>query len=227
MRSRIEHLESVFTGHSIDARLMPHDGISASHHASAGVDPHREPFLWKPEKRMQLPPFLQRLLGVSERSTHPNVLFDVMPESTTWKCHPEPLILSVNWNAGGSDEFYRFEQQSFSIVRITEPNSGHISCSASYNARLVASGRAKTFFFRPPVTPYQGNAGFFTTSSQFKIVLRGAQGSILGGFTSPSYHIDCQDNFWFIQDWDFNAGLYDLITGATWEVVGAQSVSRC
>jgi hypothetical protein len=226
LRSRIERLESVFGEHSPDAR-MRHVGISVPHDRSAGVAQHREPLLWKPEKQMLLPPFLHGLLGVPERVAKPDLLFDVLPESKTWTCQPEPLILYINWDAGGSDEFYRFQDQSFSIIRITEPNSGHISCTANYTARLVASGKAKTYFYHPPVTPYVGDAGFYTTSSQFKIILRGAQGSVLGSFTSPSYHIECHDNYWFIQNWDINAGIYDLVTGATWEVTGAQSVSRC
>ena len=238
LRSRIERLESVFGEHLTDAR-MRHVGISAPHDTSAGVAPHREPHHWKPEKPMQLPPFLHGFLGVSERLAQPNLLFNVLPESKTWTCQPEPLILSVNWPPagpwyapipGGSDEFYRFQDQSFSIIRITEPNSGHISCTANYTARLVASGKAKTFFFQQPVTPYgsASSSGFFTTFSQFKIVLRGAQGSILGTPSlSNSYHIECQDNYWFIHSWDINAGLYDLITGATWEVIGAQTVVRC
>ena len=44
----------------------------------------------------------------------PTLKFD-LSESQTWQCHPEPLILYVNWAAGGSDEFYRFQDQLFSL----------------------------------------------------------------------------------------------------------------
>jgi hypothetical protein len=232
LRSRLERLESQ---PSPEARGR-HSGTSGIHATSAGVAPNREPHHWKPDKAVQWPPFLSRFLRVSERLLpQPNLLFDVQPESKTWACQPEPLILYVNWFAGGSDEFYRFQEQSFSIVRITEPNSGHVSCTATYSARLVASGKAKTHF-HPPIPPTgnpayaqgSGSPGWFTTSSQFKIVLRGAGGSIIGAPSlSNPYHIDCQDNFWFVQDWDINAGLFDLVTGATWEVIGAQDIDHC
>jgi hypothetical protein len=232
LRSRIEQLESHLSP-EVRAR---HSGTSAIHEVSAGVTPHREPLHWKPDKAMQWPPFLSRFLRVSERLVaQPNLLFDVLPESKTWTCQPEPLILYVSWYAGGSDEFYRFQEQSFSIVRITEPNSGQVSCTATYSARLVASGKAKTYFHppipsssRPGYAGDPGSPGWFTTSSQFKIVLRGANGSIIGAPSlSNPYHIDCHDNYWFVQDWDINAGLFDLVTGATWEVIGAQDVDRC
>jgi hypothetical protein len=138
LRSRIEHLESVFCGHSFDAKRR-HDGISSTHDISAGVARDQEPLLWKPKKPVELPPFLQELFRVPERL----VQFHVLPESKTWKPQ-DPMVLHINWSAGGTDEFYRFEDQAFSIFRITEPNSGHISCTASYIARLVASGRAKS-----------------------------------------------------------------------------------
>jgi len=99
LRSRIEHLESVFCEHSLDAKKR-YDGISTTHNISAGVALH-EPHLWKPEKPMQLPPFLHGLLRVPERL----VQFDIRPESKTWTCHPEPLILYINWNGGAVMSF--------------------------------------------------------------------------------------------------------------------------
>lgn len=218
LRSRIEHLESVFCDHSPMA-WMRNSGTYATHDLSAGVLRDREPLLWKPEKKMQFPPFLYGLLGVPERLAQ----FDIFPESKTWTCQPEPLILYVNWNSGGSDEFYRFQNQVFSIIRVKEPNSGHISCTATYSARLVASGRAKTHY-NPPTNSFSGG---FAGTSQFRITLRSAQGSSLGLYVSPSYVIFCQDNYEFVHYWDFNAGLYDLVAGATWEVTGAQTVDRC
>jgi hypothetical protein len=211
LRSRIERLESVFGEHSLDARIQ-HSGISAKCDVSAGVVRDREPLLWKPKKEMQLPPFLHGLLGVPEGLTK----FDLIPESKTWtSCQPEPNILYVNWNGGGRDEFYRLQNQVFSIVRVTEPNSGHISCTATYSARLVASGRAKSNLFPS------------FSSSQFEITLRNAQGAPLAQFATSNYTISCQDNYAFVYYWDFNAGFYDLVAGATWEVTGAQTVDRC
>ncbi len=217
MRCRIERLETACEEHSPDAKRR-HSGVSAEHKVSAGVAQDHEPRLWKPEKALQLPPFLPGLLGLPDRLLQ----FDLMPESKTWTCHPEPLILSVNWFAGGSDEFYRLQGQVFSIIRVTEPNSGHISCSAIYSARLVASGKASSHTV-PATTSLTG----FRFTSQFAITLRGAQGSFLGSYTSLPYSVSCRDNIEFVQGWEFNAGEYDLVTGATWEVIGAQNVDRC
>src|SRR5579885_3274908 len=125
LRASIERLERVCDGHSPEASGR-HQGVSAPHAESAGVARHHAPLHWKPEKAMQLPPFLYPLLGVPERLRQ----FDLMPESKTWICQPEPLVLFVNWFAGGSDEFYRLQNQVFSVIRLIEPNSGHISCTA-------------------------------------------------------------------------------------------------
>lgn len=225
LRSRIEHLESVCCKHSLDGKKR-HDGISVAHDISAGVARHHEPLLWKPDKPMQLPPFLYGLFGVPERLLQ----FDLRPESKTWTCHPEPLILYINWNAGGSDEFYRLQNQVFSVIRITEPNSGHISCTAMYSARLVASGRAKSHYFPPKFQGVDGspaNSPGYSPLSNFRITLRNAQGAFLGLYVTPGYSISCQDNYDFVHTWDFNAGLYDLVAGATWEVTGVQTVDRC
>jgi|GEM_PF-3066650 len=221
LKSRVEYLESAFCDYSFDPKR--HDGISAMHYVSAGVQQNEEPVFWKPKKAMKLPVFMEGLLRVPKRLTQ----FDIMPESKTWSCHPEPLILSINWNSGGSDEFYRLQDQVFSIIRITEPNSGHISCTAIYSSRLVASGKAKSHYFPPTGNPnYQMDPGYFPLS-YFKITLRSAQGGTLGSYTSPGYTISCQDNHDFTHIWDINAGIFDLIAGATWEVLGVQTVDRC
>lgn len=223
LQSRIEHLEGVLCNHSSDESIK-HEGICAVHDISAGVALHREPLLWKPEEQMQLPPFLHGILGVPERL----IQFDIKPESKTWTCKPDPLILSINWNGGGSDEFYRLQNQVFSIIRITEPNSGHISCTAIYSARLVASGKAKSHYFAPPPPgPYASTTTGYYPLSQFKITLRSAQGASFGLYATSGYSISCQDNYDFVHTWDFNAGLYDLVAGATWEITGTQTVDRC
>jgi hypothetical protein len=217
LRSRIERLESVLGDHSPEARVR-NSGISATQEVSGGVPRHHEPVHWKSEKGMQLPPFLHRLLGVPEGLTQ----YDLIPESKTWTCQPEPLILHVNWNAGGSDEFYRLQNQIFSIIRITDPNSLQVSCTATYSARLVASGRARSSPITAGRTPTQRSV------SQFNLTLRDAQGgSLKGPIPSPHYSISCTDNHEFVHFFDFNPGLYDLVAGATWEISGAQVVDRC
>ncbi len=32
---------------------------------------------------------------------------------TTWSCTPEPLIVTLIWDAGGTDEFFRLVDQQF------------------------------------------------------------------------------------------------------------------
>lgn len=217
LRSRIERLESVFGGCSPCERAR-NSGLTVRQE-EAGVGYHHEPLLWKPKEVMQFPPLLSRLLGVPERIAQ----FDVHPESKTWP-EKRPLVLSINWDTGGSDEFYRFrETQLFSIWRVTDPNSGHISCTASYSATLVPSRKAasKTFF-----EAGFGGAGIF--ESRLDIKMLGAQGQPLALFQSKPYHITCnQPDEEFLEFWDFNPGLYDLVAGATWGVSGIQYVNRC
>jgi hypothetical protein len=218
LQSRIERLECACDNQSPEVQER-HAGISTPCAVPAGVGYHHEPLHWKPEVAMQLPPILSRLLGVPERIAQ----FDVHPESKTWK-EMRPLVLSVTWDTGGSDEFYRFQEvQMFSITRITEPNSGYISCWASYSAQLVAKPHiASKLFFEAGM----GGAGVF--ESQLNIRMLGAQGQPLASLQSKPYHITCnQLDEPFFESWDFNPGLYDLVAGATWGVTGVQYVKRC
>jgi len=226
LESRIESLEAHLNGHNghNGHERYRHAGVSEKTDVAAGVLTNSKPQFWRAEQPMQLPPLFYRVLGMPERSMQ----FDIMPESKTWMCQPEPLVLTVNWFAGGSDVFYQLQDQTFSIMRITDPNTGHIDCSATYAARLVASGKAKSHYFAPTGDPnYQQDPGYYTLS-QFKITLRNAQGAPLTSYTSRGYYINsCQDNYDFIQSWPFSAGIYDLINGATWEIIGAQTVDHC
>jgi hypothetical protein len=216
LRSRIDHLESVI-GEDFAKVYSRHGGIAECRERSFGATANVEPLHWSPKELTQLPPFVRAALGVPHRLAQ----FNVRPESKTWTGQPDPSILTIQWDNGGIDEFYRFQNQIFSIVRITEPNSGHVSCTATYSARLIASGKAKSRSY------YRSTVGGFYASSIFRIMLRGAQGANLGLHESPKYSIFCNENYEFVQYWDFNPGLYDLITAATWEVVGPQAVDRC
>lgn len=232
LEARIENLESIFNGHNGHNGNNGHErhrhaGVSVTTDLAAGVPTHSKPQLWRAEQAMQLPPVLYRVLGLPEHQ----IQFDIMPESKTWTCQPEPLILYVNWFAGGTDEFYRLQNQTFSIMRITDPNTGHIDCTATYAARLVASGKAKSHHFP---AQYQGINGSPVTSpdyhplSNFNIALRNAGQAPLYYFSSRGYYIDtCQDNYDFVVSTQFTAGLYDLVAGATWEITGVQTVDHC
>ncbi len=85
------------------------------HAAFSGVTADKPPVIWKPEKHEQLPPFIYSLLGLPLLGPQ----FDIAPQSKTWTCTPEPNILYVRWYAGGTDEFYRLENQTFTIVKYT------------------------------------------------------------------------------------------------------------
>lgn len=218
LRSRIERLES---GHSggrerwqdhgepaghgshYPAGHAPH-GISL-HSIEAGVHPEKKPIVWKAEKNFKMPPFLSGMLGHG-----PHGRFD-SAQSQTWPCHPEPLILTINWDAGGSDEWYRFTNQVFSIYRVTDPNTGITTASAVYSAQLIASGRAKSAW----------NAG----PCYFNGTLRNAGGAALS-FFGDHYYINCQDNYPINIGSTFPPGLYDLVAGATWYTTGTR-VERC
>lgn len=218
LRSRLDQLESHTHHHGADeCACRQQDGVSR-HQIRAGVALDQEPEIWKAKKELMLPPALYRILGVPDRSHQ----YNIMPESKTWPCQPEPLMLYVAWNDGTSDEFYRLQNQVFSVIRVTEPNSGHISCTAIYSARFVASGRGHSHY-RPATSSLSG----YMSSSRFAITLRDSQGGSLGGHTSYSYSIACNENREFYQSWNFNAGLYELVAGATWEVLDAQQIDRC
>jgi hypothetical protein len=200
LRSRIEALEGGPHGRGVE-RLAR--GSLEKFRVAPGIDLQTKPIIWKQEKGAHLPPFVNRLLGL-----HPTVMLDAA-ESHTWTCTPEPLIITVNWDGGGSDEFFRLQGQSFTILRATDPNTGITSASATYEARLVASGRASN------TTTISDGPLFFT------ITLRNAQGGPLGSPGAGNIvWVNCRDNRDFLAGGAFNPGLYDLVAGATWDIPG-------
>lgn len=136
--------------------------------------------------------------------------------------------MSISWAAGGTDEFYRFQDQVFSVFRLTDPNTNQVSCSAIYSAQLVASGRAKSHYVPPPgqFDPNVPDAKY-GPKSMLQINLRSAQGGFLDGNSSNENSIDCHDNYVFVVTWEFKPALVDLVAGATWGVSGLQTVARC
>src|SRR5262249_11867895 len=145
----------------------------------------------------------------------PTVQFDIAPQSKTWNCVPEPLIVFVNWDAGGTDEHFRLSDQVFSIIRVTDPNTGIVKATAIYSARLTQrSGRSIDYaggYQGPPYVPaYYAGPSFFVT-------LTAAGGA--GLFTYfARFSVVCGANYMVNFSSDFSPGLYDLVTGARWEM---------
>jgi hypothetical protein len=175
------------------------------HSVEAGVHPEKKPIAWKADKAIKLPPFLSGMFGHGA-----NVRYDAA-QSQTWSCQPEPLILSVSWDAGGTDEYYRLTNQVFSILRVLDPNTGITTATAIYSAQLIASGRAKNSWNAPP--------------HYFNGTLRNAGGAALA-FFGDHYWINCQDNYPFNIMGNFPPALYDLVAGATWNITGSR-VDHC
>ena len=207
LRSRVERLEESLGGRHAASQMLGM-GSSERHQTRAGVELNAKPSIWESDKHVPL--FINALLGL------PSGLKLDGAQSKTWTCYPEPLILYVNWNAGGSDEFYRLQNQSFTIYRVTDPNTGTTTSSAWYSAQLVASGKAK------PQVPYSGQL-------YFDIQLLNGQGGLLTTISgySARYIVDCHDNRPFFQGGGFNPGLYDIVAGAHWQISGVEYVDRC
>ncbi|HVY52091.1 hypothetical protein FRZ61_24570 [Hypericibacter adhaerens] len=176
------------------------------HSTEVGVDVEKKPILWKAEKAFKTPPVFAGLLGFG-----PHYQFD-SAQMVTWGCQPEPLILYVTWNGGGTEEFYRLANQSFSKMRVMDPNTGVTSAKCIYSAQLIASGRGQfaNFNYPPP--------SFFGT-------MRSSGGAALGYFGSY-IDVKCHDNKPFNIFKDFDPGLYDLISGGTWYLTGG-NIDRC
>jgi len=209
---RLERVEASI-GLSPNQTARQPAGLSHEHRKHE-TGTHREPHSWRPEKAVRLPSFLYQAMGF------PYGVFDLVPESITWHCTPEPLILFVTWSNGGQDEFYRLQDQSFSKIRAVNPNTGVVTCSVNYTAQLVAAGKGRSHEFYTPPSHY-------ISSSEFDLTLRNASGGSVGTFKSPPYSIFCHDNYLFFQTWNIDPGLYDLITGATWQIEGAQQIDGC
>lgn len=178
----------------------------AAHSPEVGIDIERKPVLWKADKAFKMPPVFSGVLGYG-----PNLQFNAA-QSQTWSCQPEPLILYVNWDGGGTDEFYRLSNQVFSIMRVLDPNTGVTTATAIYSAQLIASGRGKFHYVNYPPPAFNGT-------------LRNAGGAALGYF-GTYISVNCQDNRPFNIMQNFAPGLYDLVAGATWQIIGGR-IDRC
>ena len=98
LRSRIQALEGGSHGHAVERLAM---GKMETLRVAPGIDSQVKPIVWKQQKDAYLPPFVNRRLAL-----HPSLKLDAA-QSHTWSCTPEPLIVTVSWNAGGTDEFFR------------------------------------------------------------------------------------------------------------------------
>lgn len=208
LRSRIERLEHGCGCHGHHHGQHDHP----SHRATSvgrmlpspeiGIDTERKPVLWKAEKAFKMPPVFAGLLGYGH-----HLQFD-SAQSKTWGCTPEPLVLFVNWDHGGTDELYRLTNQVLSVYRITDPNTGTTTASVVYSAQLIASGRGKFARVNYPWPAFNGT-------------LRNAGGAALSFFSS-TIDFNCQDNKPFNVFGTFAPAIYDLVNGATWVLVGGR-----
>ena len=154
LRRRVEALEGGAQGREAKGKIEKFRVLP-------GIDTQMKPLIWKQKKGELFPPFLDRLLDF-----HPTLNLDGA-QSQTWTCTPEPWIINVNWDAGGTDEFFRLVGQQFTILRATDPNTGITSASGWYEANLVASGLAT-------------NTTDHDAILSFNISLRNAKGGYVG-----------------------------------------------
>jgi len=200
LRSRLERLEAEFTGRT---GRLGEQGIATRRHEVSGGLSDAPPLLWKLEANERIPPFAASLLRLP---FPPPLQFASPPESKTWGCTPEPLIPIVYWDGGGSDEFYRLVNQSYSVFKWTNPNTGTTYATAEYSAQLIASGRAHS---------YQVGSISLASKNSMEITHR-----MVGG--APFFTVDklfdvrCNENSLFTSSVDIDPGQYDLIGGATW-----------
>ena len=128
----------------------------------AGINPENDAILWKPQQPLRLQPFLYGLFGFGSR-----LEFDLVPESRTWTCVPEPLVINVSWSDGRTEEHCRLADQVFSVIRVTDPNTRVATATFMYSATLLgASGSSIDYaggYIGPPYVPgaYVGPYLFF------------------------------------------------------------------
>jgi hypothetical protein len=205
LRSRLERLEAS-SGTKPGCGCAADRGASHFHQSSGGVA-ETKPVEWKLEKGARFPPFLLSYLRIPLAE---GLHFDAPPQSKTWGCTPEPLILIVNWSGGGSDEFFRLVNQTFSVIKWTNPNTGIATATASYSATIIASGRAKTI---------PGSV------ANFQLVVRATGGTPILIYTNP-FSVRCDENGLFDISHQIDPGQFDLVSGATWSL-SYSGISRC
>jgi hypothetical protein len=195
LRARLEQLEAGLNGRS-EQNFKAGRGASAHHGVSGGLS-DAPPEHWKLEGKERIPPFAASLLRL------PFPLpsrFDAPPQSRTWGCTPEPLIMTVFWSGGGTDEFFRLVNQTFSIFKWTNPNTGKVIATATYAATLVGAGRAHTQF---------------NSTNFMEVTVRAARGTPLQ-VIGKNFSVACNENSLFIISAEIDPGQFDLIGGATW-----------
>ena len=190
LRSRVERLEA-FRGDDRIASGRPGLGVATFREGFAGAAANSTPVHWKGGKREHVPPFVYSLLDLP-------LTADVAAESVTWPVVSEPWVQTVNWDGGGSDEFFRFQNQSVTKTKWTNPNTGEVNAVAQYNATLVASGKGQ-------------DAPNTTIWPIFYLDLLNAQGGFLYGFNTI-FGVKCGSNYIFACGGRFAPGLYDLVS---------------
>jgi hypothetical protein len=210
LRCRIEQLERQFSGpNDAERRPEPAEAAGRVEPLAAGIDFSMEPIRWEPTGENGFPPFLLNLFGYK-----PTLQYDIKPESKTWTCVPEPMIGYVHWDAGGIEEHFRMSDQVFTIIRVTDPNTGVVKATAIYSARLTGgNGRSIDYGVHGYVGPW------------FQITLRAAGGAGLFSYASR-FSVWCGKNEMVNLTSDFPPGLFELVTGATWSTTGWR-IGRC
>lgn len=205
--SRLEQIEA-------SLRVKPgYGGVngdrgSSRYHKSSGGVAEKKPVEWKLKKGDPLPPLLSSLMRLPHL---PVSKFDDPPQSKTWSASPEPLIFIVSWSGGGSDEFFRLVNQTFSVTKWTDPNTGVESAVATYAATRIASGRAHTVVGQ--------------SAANFQLILREPGGTPVGVY-NDGFWVNCNENDLFLISHQFNPGLYDLVTGVSWNL-SYSGIGRC
>jgi hypothetical protein len=210
LAARVERLESALfidrSGHSGGSAQSP----SERHRITTGAA-NEKPMLWKQAKNETLHPLLYRLLGV------PRGLPLDSSVSKTWASVPEPAIFTVNWDAGGTDEWFRLQDQFVTIFKYSNPNTGTTTCTASYSATLVASGKAKI------------NTAVDYPFGYFRMALKNAAGAVIAQlkFQEFFFNVNCNDNTPYLFSDNIDPGLYDLVSGFHWWTDGSVRVLHC
>jgi len=202
LRTRVERLEGKparFNERSVKAGTL----VSGQ----ANIHPAKKPILWSQRKGVEFPPFINGFFRFP-----PHIKLSGA-QSQTWSIQPEPLILSVNWSGGGSDELCRLSDQMFSLIRFMDPNTGIVSAYFSYSAQLKASGKGYSAHLTNGV-PFPDN------TMNMSIELKNAAVGVVASFESFPFGVKCSDDKSILNMHSFNPGLYDLITNFYFTITG-------
>ena len=207
LRSRLQRIE-MSLGVKPGCGCNDGDRGATRHHESSNDLAQKKPVEWKLKKGDHLPPLLSSLMRIP---LHQVSTFGDPPQSKTWGLAKEPWILIVNWASGGSDEWFRLVNQTFSVTKWTNPNTGIQSAVWTYSATRIASGRAQT-------VPGQ-------TVTNFQTILNGPGGGPVGVY-NDAFWVNCNENDLFLISREFDPGLYDLVVGCSLNTSGS-NIARC